>query len=200
MIIMLKRNILLWMVFVILMSCNQSKTNDAKQINNADNNWKTQFDQKLPLLGHRNWIVIADKAFPEQNAAGIEVINTNENLLPVLKYVLQQVNSSAHVKPIVYQDKELQFITESQAKGVSSFRTESEKLLISGETTLDLQPQTILHDAVFTKLDEASKLFKIVVLKTNETIPYTSVFLQLDCSYWNAEKEKQLREKMKSQK
>lgn len=198
MIIMLKRNIFLWMVFVIVMSCNQSKTNDAKQINNVDNNWKPQFDQKLPLLGHRNWIVIADKAFPEQNAAGIEVINTNENLLPVLKYVLQQVNSSGHVKPIVYQDKELQFITESQAKGVTSFRIESEKLLSKEKTSLELQPQSILHDSVFTKLDEASKLFKIVVLKTNETIPYTSVFLQLDCSYWNAEKEKQLREKMKS--
>lgn len=197
---MLKRNILLGVVLVTLFSCNQSKTNAAKPIIEADNNWKPQFDQKLPLLGHRNWIVIADKAFPEQNAAGIEVINTNENLLPVLKYVLQQVEASGHVKPVIYQDKELQFITESQAKGVTSFRLESEKLIKKGNTSLELQPQTILHEAVFAKLDEASKLFKIVVLKTNETIPYTSVFLQLDCSYWNAEKEKKLREKMKSQK
>ena len=197
---MLKRNILLGMVLVTLFSCNQSKTNAAKPIIEADNNWKPQFDQKLPLLGHRNWIVIADKAFPEQNAAGMEVINTNENLLPVLKYVLQQVKASGHVKSVIYQDKELQFITESQAKGVTSFRLESEKLIKKGNTSLELQPQTILHEAVFAKLDEASKLFKIVVLKTNETIPYTSVFLQLDCSYWNAEKEKQLREKMKSQK
>lgn len=197
---MLKRNILLGVVLVTLFSCNQSKTNAAKPIIEADNNWKPQFDQKLPLLGHRNWIVIADKAFPEQNAAGIEVINTNENLLPVLKYVLQQVKASGHVKPVIYQDKELQFITESQAKGVTSFRLESEKLIKKGNTSLELQPQTILHEAVFAKLDEASKLFKIVVLKTNETIPYTSVFLQLDCSYWNAEKGKKLREKMKSQK
>ena len=197
---MLKRNILLGVVLVTLFSCNQSKTNAAKPIIEADNNWKPQFDQKLPLLGHRNWIVIADKAFPEQNAAGIEVINTNENLLPVLKYVLQQVEASGHVKPVIYQDKELQFITESQAKGVTSFRLESEKLIKKGNTSLELQPQTILHEAVFAKLDEASKLFKIVVLKTNETIPYTSVFLQLDCSYWNAEKGKKLREKMKSQK
>ena len=197
---MLKRNILLGMVCMMLLSCNQSKTNETKHVITADNNWKLQFDQKLPLLGHRNWIVIADKAFPEQNSAGMEVINTNENLLPVLKYVLEEVNASGHVKPIIYQDKELQFITESQAKGISSFRTESEKLLSSGKSNLELQSQTILHDAVFAKLDKASKLFKIVVLKTNETIPYTSVFLQLDCSYWNAEKEKQLREKMKSQK
>ena len=197
---MLKRNIFLWMVFVILLSCNQSKTNEAKQVIGTAHNWKPKFHQKLPLLGHRNWIVIADKAFPEQNAGGIEVINTNENLLPVLEYVLQQVNSSGHVKPIVYQDKELQFITESQAKGVTAFRIESEKLMKMGNTNLELQRQSILHDSVFAKLDKASKLFKIVVLKTNETIPYTSVFLQLDCSYWNGEKEKQLREKMKIQK
>ena len=130
---MLKRNILLGMVCMMLLSCNQSKTNETKHVITADNNWKLQFDQKLPLLGHRNWIVIADKAFPEQNSAGMEVINTNENLLPVLKYVLEEVNASGHVKPIIYQDKELQFITESQAKGISSFRTESEKLLSSGK-------------------------------------------------------------------
>jgi len=196
---MLKKNIILGMLFVMVLSCNQSKTNDPKQIDDANNNWKIQFDQKLPLLGHRNWIVIADKAFPEQNAAGIEVINTNENLLPVLKYVLQEVNSSSHVKPIIYRDKELQFIIESQAKGVTAFRLESEKLMHADRESA-LQLRTILHDSVFAKLDEASKLFKILVLKTNETIPYTSVFMQLDCSYWNGEKEKQLREKMNNQK
>lgn len=193
---MLKRNIILLMVFMVLISCNQSKTNEVTQ---EDKNWKKQFDQRLPLLGHRNWIVIADKAFPEQNAAGMEVINTNENSLIVLKYVLQQVNSSGHVKPIIYRDKELEFITEAQVKGVESFRTESEKLLNIGKTS-ESKPQTILHDSVFAKLDQASRFFKIVVLKTNETIPYSSVFLQLDCSYWNAEKEKQLRAKMNNQK
>jgi hypothetical protein len=36
-----------------------------------------------------------------------------------------------------------------------------------------------------------------VVLKTEATIPYSSVFIQLDCGYWDANKEKKLREKMK---
>jgi hypothetical protein len=47
-------------------------------------------------------------------------------------------------------------------------------------------------------MDASSKLFKILVLKTNETLAYSSVFLQLDCAYWNAEKEGHLREAMKS--
>ena len=67
----------------------------------TESNWKQQFDEKLPLLGHRNWILIVDKAFPEQNAPGIEYIYANEDLLPVLKLVLGQVNQSTHVKPII---------------------------------------------------------------------------------------------------
>ena len=185
-----KNNTLLLIAVMAILSCNQSSTDAAKQTDAAGKDWKKQFNQTLPLLGHRNWIIVADKAFPQQNAAGMEVINTNENLLTVLKYVLQQVNASTHVKPIIYQDKELSFITEAQAKGVKQFINQSQQVF-NGKPV-----QTILHDSVFTKLDEASKLFKVVVLKTNETIPYTSVFLQLDCAYWSGEKEKQLRSNM----
>ena len=33
--------------------------------------WKSFLRQELPILGHRNWIVIADSAYPAQNSAGI---------------------------------------------------------------------------------------------------------------------------------
>ncbi|WP_182953509.1 hypothetical protein [Pedobacter gandavensis] len=58
----------------------------------------------------------------------------------------------------------------------------------------------LLHNEVFKKLDAESKLFKVLVIKTNEVIPYTSVFLQLDCGYWNGEKEQQLRDEMRVKK
>jgi hypothetical protein len=41
-------------------------------------------------------------------------------------------------------------------------------------------------------------LFRVLVVKTNMRIPYTSVFFELDCGYWNAHAEKQLRAAMKS--
>ncbi len=182
-----------WLVFIFLfalLSCNTS-TDKEKQEDTAQQNWKQQFDETLPLLGHRNWILVMDKAFPEQNATGMEYINTNENLLPVLEYVLGQVSKSSHVKPIIYRDKELNFITEEQAKGVKHFTEASQKIFGSQNV------QTMLHDSVFTKLDKESKLFKVLVIKTNEIIPYTSVFLQLDCAYWNWEKESQLRATIK---
>jgi hypothetical protein len=60
-------------------------------------------------------------------------------------------------------------------------------------------PVPILHDSVFVKIDAASKLFSVVVLKTEETIPYSSIFLELGCKYWNAEQEKALRTLMMNQ-
>jgi hypothetical protein len=84
----------------------------------------------------------------------------------------------------------LSFITEEQSHGVKTFMKQSEKLFN------DQPVQTLLHDSAFVKLDAASKFFKVLVLKTDETILYTSVFLQLDCAYWNAEKEEQLRKNM----
>ncbi|MGY0040684.1 hypothetical protein [Pedobacter sp. NJ-S-72] len=57
--------------------------------------------------------------------------------------------------------------------------------------------QSLLHNEVFKNLDSESKLFKVLVIKTNETIPYTSVFMQLDCAYWDASKEEVLRRNIK---
>ena len=38
--------------------------------------WETALQSKLPVFGHRNWIVIADAAYPKQSAPGIETIYT----------------------------------------------------------------------------------------------------------------------------
>jgi D-ribose pyranose/furanose isomerase RbsD len=153
-------------------------------------NWKTTLSEELPLLGHRNWILVVDKAFPAQNAPGIHVVNTGEELLPVLKYVLDQILHSTHVKPIIYSDQELNFITPEMEPRIGPFKNSL------NETLHGANAQTILHESVFSQIDEASKLFKVVVLKTEGTIAYSSVFLQLDCKYWTSENENALRQAM----
>jgi len=52
------------------------------------------------------------------------------------------------------------------------------------------------HEKIIADIDEAGKEFHVLVLKTNMTIPYTSVFMRLDCKYWSADAEKRMREKM----
>jgi hypothetical protein len=47
-------------------------------------------------------------------------------------------------------------------------------------------------------LDKAAETFRVLVLKTDLALPYTSVFLELDCGYWSPGAERRLREAMKA--
>jgi hypothetical protein len=152
--------------------------------------WEQVLEEDLHLLGHRNWILVVDKAFPEQSSAGMKYLYVEQDLLPTLEYVLDAVTASSHVKPIIYQDKELSYISEEQVPGIEEFRSQAATTLAGKNVN------TLLHDEVFGMLDESSSLFRVLVIKTNCTLPYTSVFLQLDCSYWGPENEKVLRERM----
>ena len=151
--------------------------------------WREELERMLPLLGHRNWILVVDKAYPLHRGKGITTIDTGEPLTEVLGYLLGKLGASSHLKPVVYTDRELDFMGDDLAEGVSGIRREFDRMI--GETRC-----SIPHDEIFGKLDAASKLFGIVVLKTDSLIPYTSVFIELDCGYWNPAAEKELRERM----
>ena len=152
--------------------------------------WRANLEAQLPLLGHRNWIVIADAAYPLQNAAGIETVPTGAEHLEVVKAVLQALAKTSHVRGTVFTDAELPFVPEDRAKGITALRGQLSALLSSA------QAQSLPHEQIIGKLDEAGKTFKILLLKTKLTLPYTSVFIQLDCGYWSAEAESELRSAM----
>lgn len=152
--------------------------------------WREKVSDAMPLLGHRNWILIVDSAYPLQAAPGIETIETDAGQLEVLHHVLGVIDRSVHVRPIILMDAELPFVPDQDAPGVSAFRAEMSDLL------RDYPVDSLPHDRIIANIEEASKHFNILVLKTNLTIPYTSVFIRLDCKYWSADAENHLRAKM----
>jgi hypothetical protein len=154
--------------------------------------WQTKVQQELPLLGHRNWIVIVDSAYPLQTSPGIETVETRTDQLTVLKDVLQSIARSPHVRPVVFMDAELPFVTEQNAPGVTKYRDQMKDSLGS------LPVHFVLHEQLIQRMNQASSSFHILVLKTTLTVPYTSVFLQLNCKYWSDDAEKALRQAMKN--
>jgi D-ribose pyranose/furanose isomerase RbsD len=152
--------------------------------------WQSRLSERIAMYGHRNWIVIADSAYPAQSRDGIETIVTSANQMQAVQAVLQAVGASRHVKPIVYTDQELKFVPEKDAPGVSAYRQELSHLTGSYEA------RALPHEEIIAKLDDAAKTFRVLIIKTNMTIPYTSVFLNLDCAYWNADEERALRAAM----
>ena len=130
-------------------SCQSNIPPSEKMVAN-NNDWKVVLQKELPLLGHRNWILVVDKAFPALNSPGMEVIYAADNLLNVLKYTLNKIDSSSHVRPIIYIDKEMQFMTPQLEKGVNAFR-DSLKNIVDNQP---LHPE--LHDSVFTNIQKTS--------------------------------------------
>ena len=55
------------------------------------------------------------------------------------------------------------------------------------------QPPTKL---LIARVAEAAGDFEVLVLKTIAIVPYTTVFLELDCAYWDADREAALRRRL----
>ncbi len=144
----------------------------------------------MPLLGHRNWILIVDSAYPLQSSPGVETVETNASQLDVVQAVLDTVNHSIQVRPDIFMDAELPFVSDQDAPGVSAYRMQIASLL------RPYKIQSLPHEQIIARIDQAGKTFHILVLKTTMTIPYTSVFIQLNCRYWSDDAEARLRARM----
>ena len=155
-------------------------------------NWEEILMDRLQVYGHRNWLVIADSAYPAQSRQAIETIVADEEQTTVLERTCTILGGCKHIKPHIYTDEELTFVREEDTPGIHSYRERLGSLLMGSEV------RVLPHEEIIAKLDRAGDLFRVLVVKTNMRIPYTSVFFELDCGYWNAEAEKILRAAMRS--
>jgi L-fucose mutarotase/ribose pyranase (RbsD/FucU family) len=149
--------------------------------------WEMTLKKRVATYGHRNWIVIADAAYPLQSRNGVETIVSNANHIDVVKAALEAIQAAKHIRPCIYMDQELDFVAESDAPGVSKLRND---LRMHFDEAM---VHRMLHDEIIAKLDQAGSMFEVLVMKSTLTIPYTSVFFELDCGYWDGDAEQRLR-------
>ena len=153
--------------------------------------WEEILGQRILLFGHRNWIVVADSAYPAQSNAGIETIVTGTVHMEVLRKTLKKIAASDHIRANILMDAELSFVAEEDAPGVTAFRHDLHQLLGEGNA------QVLDHEEIIAKLDQSGRLFRTLILKSTLKIPYSSVFLELDCGYWDSASETRLRSTLK---
>ncbi|BDI31172.1 hypothetical protein CCAX7_32230 [Capsulimonas corticalis] len=157
----------------------------------SEGSWRKLLAETLPLFGHRNWIVVADSAYPSQSQPGVRTIAAPDDHLDVIDGVLTEIDRAGHVRPILHLDEELEFLSDEDIAGVGAFRAGLAALLGAGVRSAP-------HESIIHRLDAAAGMFEILVIKTSFQIPYTSVFIELDCGYWDAESERRLRMRMES--
>ena len=184
---MIQKTALGLITLFILFSCSKEVQIKNETATSTSQNWKTEVENTIQLFGHRNWIVVADGAYPKQSNPAIKTITVDANQLEVVQFVNEVIKKSSHVQANIFLDKEMAFVAEKDAKGIDKYRTDLNKILETKKV------QTMLHEDIIRELDNSAKVFDVLIIKTNLTIPYTSVFFQLDCGYWNAEAENNLR-------
>ena len=171
------------LLLVLLSSCRNPQTQPSPE------RWDLQLHQMMPTLGHRNWIVITDMAYPWQSGSGITTLFAEEPYTAVLQEVKQMIDQSHHVFAHIYRDKELSYLTDEDVEGISSLRAKMDS--ICGNDV-----QSVPHEELIARLDEAGRLYNVIIIKTPLTMPYTTTFFQLDCAYWNGDQQKKLDQAM----
>ena len=177
----------IFICIIMITSCQNNQQQAATCCNQPAsncNNWEAQLAEKLPYLGHRNWILIADMAYPLQSGDGIITIYADAPYLEVLEKVKKRdANEPEFLQTVCEIFESLEYvITEEDMPGVDNLRKEMAR--ICGD-----EAQSILHEELLKRMDEAGKLYSIVVIKTTLTMAYTTSFFELDCAYWNGEKQ-----------
>ena len=120
---MIQKTALVLITLFTLYSCvNEAQKKDETTTPTAQN-WKTEVEKTIKLYGHRNWIVVADGAYPKQSNPAIKTIVVDANQLEVVQFVNEVIKKSTHVQAIIFLDKEKSSDTESVVKTMSAAST-----------------------------------------------------------------------------
>jgi L-fucose mutarotase/ribose pyranase (RbsD/FucU family) len=165
----------------------------APTSSSASPDWERRLHALLPVFGHRNWIVIADSAYPAQSKPGIETLYAGGDQIDAVRKVSQAIAEQKHIRANIYLDEELAFVSDAESRGADEYREQIKGLLGASATRLP-------HEQIIARLDQSAQVFRILIVKTDLTIPYTSVFFELDCGYWSAESEQRLRKLIAAEK
>ena len=151
------------------------------------NDWRGSVNHQVNQLGYQNWIIITEASFPARNRPGFRQINADEEVAEVVDYVLNALEETQHVRPRIYLTRELRSVDNNFAPGIEDMRKRITTALHGYEPT-ELDQQSLL-----TLTDSANKNFEVLVIRTPTALPYTSVFMELQPGYWDAESEDRLR-------
>jgi L-fucose mutarotase/ribose pyranase (RbsD/FucU family) len=175
---------------LIVLCCHVSRAQEVVPTTRPPD-WTEVLSARLPQYGHRNWIAIVDSAYPAQTTPGLEMVRVNgADHLAAVRMVLRLLANYKHVRPVIYLDAELPHVAEADAPGIDRYRADLAEAL-KGHS-----PKLLPHGEIIDRLDAAGEKFRVLVLKTNLALPYTSVFIELDCGYWSPEAEQRLRDAM----
>lgn len=152
--------------------------------------WLGSVRHELGHLGARNWVVVAEAAFPTPSHRGLRVIQVDADIPDVLEGLEEVIEEKHHVKPRIYLTREIDQVPYDYAPGVKAHRADLKDAL-HGRETVKLDNALLL-----SLINSTTKNYRVLVIKTRTALPYSSVFVELGSGYWDAHSEAALRKEM----
>ena len=155
--------------------------------------WKDAVNRQVSQLGYRNWVIVAEASFPAHNRPVFRQVTADVDVPVAVDYVLNSLERTQHVRPRVYLPREQRSVENDFAPGIDEMRKKIRASLHGHEST-ELEQQSLL-----TLLEDASRSFDVLVIRTHTALPYSSVFLELQPGYWDADSESRLRDRIREE-
>lgn len=151
--------------------------------------WSKSLNAEIAELGAYNWILVTEAAYPAPGRPAAHSLLSPYKSPRTLELTLQSIDDSGHTSPRIYLTKELERIKEVYAPGMNEHR---ENLLNSlhGRTTQSLPSQSLE-----SLLRTSKNGNRVLVIKSQTALPYTSIYIELESGYWSGESETALRKK-----
>ncbi len=149
--------------------------------------WAAQLSGEVNRLGVQNWIVVAEASYPVLSKRGVRTVAVDGEIPEVVDFVIKQLATSESLVPSFNTASELNFVKNDRAPGVDHYRRELKRVLGRREVK-ELGERNL---RVLASSDAAK--FAVLVVKTRTSLPYSSVYIELDSGYWNRAMENDLR-------
>ncbi|PQJ29613.1 hypothetical protein [Rubritalea profundi] len=151
--------------------------------------WTQQLESEIAELGAYNWILVTESAYPAPGRPEAHTVTSPYKLPQTLDYVLQTIESSGHIRPRIYLTLEFDELSDSYAPGIENHRVQLTKSLNERAT------QSLSARSLESTLRCSKNGNRILVVKSQTALPYTSIYIELESGYWDGESETALRNK-----
>jgi len=155
--------------------------------NHRPNINKQIIQSEISQLGAHNWIIIAEAAYPIPSEAQSKVIYLDASIIEVTQLVLESIDQHGHITPRIQISRESEIVSEKIDPTIASFKQQI------NETLLTRNYQELPQELIDLSILESQKKYRHLILKTNSTYPYCSLFLELESGYWDGQSESILR-------
>jgi hypothetical protein len=144
-------------------------------------------------MGKNSWIVITDAAYPAGRVAGVEAIVAPKPITTVLDYVLDRLGDSQSVGATAWLSSELERIPDRDAPDIARLHKDLCRALNAAKVEIKVATE----EEIAKKVAADAAAYRILVIRTTTPLPYSSVHLSLNCKYWDAAREKRLRDALR---